>query len=73
MSTLHLLPGAISELFAQAMHTRQLSLADRYGLQAAILDDQLSADERASIDRLLRSVRRRQVKISDDVSTLRLG
>lgn len=71
MSPIYLLPGALSELFAQAMHTRQLSLADRYGLMAAILDGTLSDDERASLDRLLRSVRRRQVKISDEVSTLR--
>jgi hypothetical protein len=65
-----LLPCALSELFAQVMMNGQITLADRYGLMAALLDDTLTADERASIDRLLRSVRRGQVVLVDDLSIL---
>jgi hypothetical protein len=68
---LNLLPCALSELFAQVTMNGQITLADRYGLMAALLDDTLSDDERASIDRLLRSVRRGQVLLVDDLSILR--
>lgn len=53
-----LLPSSIAELTAQATDTKQITVADRYGLMAAILADSLTDDERAAIDRLLRAVRR---------------
>ncbi|GAB4345510.1 MAG: hypothetical protein Fur0042_10210 [Cyanophyceae cyanobacterium] len=40
-------------------------MADRYGLLAALLDDSLNPEERASIDRLLRLVRRGKVVVED--------
>ncbi|MFG3819489.1 hypothetical protein [Limnothrix redekei] len=65
-----LLPFALSELFAQVTATGRLTLADRYGLLAALLDDSITEEERASIDRLLRSIRRGRVEIVSDLSTL---
>ncbi|MEB3830527.1 hypothetical protein [Phormidium sp. CCY1219] len=70
---LQLLPNAIAELMAQVSATRQITLADRYGLMAAILADSLEEDERFSIDRLLRSVRRGRLKIVDELSSLLSG
>ncbi|CAD5958201.1 hypothetical protein PCC9214_03002 [Planktothrix tepida] len=65
-----LLQSALSDLFAQVNTTGQLTLADRYGLMAAILDESLSEEERRCIDRLLRAVSRGRIKIVDDLSSL---
>jgi hypothetical protein len=69
-SDLNLLPGAISELFAQASATGVLTLADRYGLMAAMLQDSLSEEEQRSIDRLLRAVHRGNLKLVNELSAL---
>ncbi len=66
----HLIPGAVSDLFAQASGSKRITKADRYGLMAAILADSLSEEERASIDRLIRSTRRGRVKVVNDVSAI---
>jgi hypothetical protein len=64
-----LLPLAISEMMADAASTGQLSLADRYGLMAAILNDSLNEEERAAVDRLLRAVSRGRLQITEHLST----
>jgi hypothetical protein len=65
-----LLPGAISDLFAQVSTSGKITLADRYGLMAALLEDSLTQEERESIDRLLRAWCRGQMRIVNDLSTL---
>lgn len=62
-----LLPLAIGELIADTAQTGQLTIADRYGLMAAILSDSLGDEERAAIDRILRAVRRGQLRLSDQL------
>ncbi|MGG6296773.1 hypothetical protein ACQ4M4_20455 [Leptolyngbya sp. AN02str] len=68
---IHLIPGAIAELFAQASASGKLSLADRYALMAAILDESLSEDERRAVDRLLRSISKGQLVPVDELSVVR--
>ncbi|HEY9649796.1 MAG TPA: hypothetical protein V6C95_03975 [Coleofasciculaceae cyanobacterium] len=63
-----LLPGAISDLFAQVSSTGQITLADRYGLMAALLDDALTEEERRSIDRLLHAFYRGRVRVVSELS-----
>jgi len=53
---LQLIPGAIPEILASVTETGFLTLADRYGLLAASLDESLNEDERRAVNRLLRSV-----------------
>ncbi|MCA1992645.1 MAG: hypothetical protein LDL41_11525 [Coleofasciculus sp. S288] len=66
-----LLPGAIPDLFAQVSSSGNITLADRYGLMAAVLEeDSLSEDEKASINRLLRAFCRGRMKIVDEISSL---
>jgi hypothetical protein len=65
-----LLPGAISDLFAQISSSGKITLADRYGLMAALLDDSLTEEERASIDRLLRAIRRGRMQVVNEISVL---
>ncbi len=67
---LRLLPGAISDLFAQVSTSGKITLADRYGLMAALLEESLTQEERDCIERLLRSVRRGRLKIVDEISAL---
>lgn len=67
---IRLLPGAISDLFAQASSTNQITLADRYGLLAALLEDSITEEERASIDRLLYALNRGRLKVTAELSTL---
>ena len=63
-----LLPDAISELFAQSSTSGNITLADRYGFMAALFDEQLSDDDRASIDRMLKALKRGRLRIVEDLS-----
>lgn len=63
-----LLQSALSDLFAQANTTGYLTLGDRYGLMAAILDESLSDEERRCVDRLIRSVYRGRIKMINEFS-----
>jgi hypothetical protein len=65
-----LLPHAIAELFAQATYSGKVTLADQYGLLAAIVDESLSEEERFSIDRLLRSAAKGSLVVVDDLSAV---
>ncbi len=70
MICISLLPGAIAELFAHASESRVITLADRYGLMAALLEDNLSRDEHDSINRLLRALQRGTYQTVDELSSL---
>jgi hypothetical protein len=67
---LRLLPGAISDLFAQTSSSKKITLADRYGLLAALLEDSITEEERASIDRVLYSLYRRRMQVVSEISAL---
>lgn len=68
--SLQLLPTALSELFVQVMTTRKITLADRYGIQAALCDETLSEEEVHVINRLLYALRKGQIQVVDELSTL---
>ena len=68
-----LIPGAVSDLFAQASISGKVTVADRYGLLAAVLEDELSEDERMSIDRILYALNRGRVKVVDEISCVSFG
>lgn len=65
-----LLPGALSELFVHATNTGRITLADRYGLMAALLQEELDSEERRAIDRLLRAVRKGRLVVVNDLSAI---
>lgn len=65
-----LLPSALSELFADVTSSRRITLADRYGLMAAVLDESLDDEARYSIDRLLRAICRGRVQIVNELSAV---
>jgi hypothetical protein len=67
MPEIKLLPGAVGEILAITSDTRYLSLADRYALMAAILDECLDEEELQAINRLLRFVVRGKIRLSDTV------
>ncbi|MEG3900363.1 MULTISPECIES: hypothetical protein [unclassified Microcoleus] len=68
MFLVQLIPGAISEMLASVTDTGSLTLADRYGLMAAVLAESLDDEDRLSINRLLRSVLKGRVKIVNELS-----
>lgn len=70
MPAVQLLPTAISELLVQVTITGQLTLADRYGLLAAVLDDSLSEEDRRAVNRILHALRKGRVQVVDELSTL---
>ncbi|MFB8788585.1 MAG: hypothetical protein U7123_06975 [Potamolinea sp.] len=70
LAQVRLLPGAISDLFVQVSISGKITLADRYGLMAALLEEEISEEERASIDRLFYAVCRGRMKIVDEISAL---
>jgi molybdenum cofactor guanylyltransferase len=65
-----LLPGALSDLFAQVSTSGRVTKADRYGLLAALLDEELGLEERCVIDRLLHAVWRGRIAIADEISAV---
>jgi hypothetical protein len=71
MIQLDILPSALSELFAAAAISGSLTIADRYGILAALLKDTLTLEERSAIDRLLHGVRRGRVALVESLSTVR--
>ncbi|USR93085.1 hypothetical protein NEA10_02320 [Phormidium yuhuli AB48] len=64
-----LIPGAIGEILVSARTTGKLTVLDRYGLKAAILDESLSEEEQRSIDRLLRAVVKGRIAIDPPAKT----
>ncbi len=64
LTNIQLLPGAIAAMMADAAETGVLTICDRYGLLAAILDEHLSDEERQAINRLLHSVQRGRLRFS---------
>lgn len=63
MPQLQLLPGSIAAILADSAQTKTLTEADRYGLLAAILTEEIEDDERRAIDRILRSVNRGRLTV----------
>ena len=70
-SPVNLIPSALGELFAEVNHNGYITLADRYGLMAAIFDETLSEEDKRSIDRLLRSVCRGKIKLVNELAMIR--
>lgn len=70
MLAVQLLPGAISEILASVTDTGSLTIADRYGLMAAVLDESLAEEDRHSVNRLLRSVIKGKVRVVPELSTI---
>ncbi|MFB2896821.1 hypothetical protein ACE1CI_28245 [Aerosakkonemataceae cyanobacterium BLCC-F50] len=64
-----LLPNAISELYAQVSNSGQVTLADRYGLMAAVLDESLDEEERMAVNRIIRAIYRKKLAVVDEISS----
>ena len=71
-SSVALLPGAVSEILVSARITGSITIADRYGLMAAILEESLNEDDQRSINRLLRAILRGKIRLADDISSLEI-
>lgn len=65
-----LLPTALSELFAQVSNTGKLTVSDRYGLLAALMDNSTTPEDLRAIDRILRAACRGKIQVSSELSTI---
>ncbi|MBD2012824.1 hypothetical protein H6F96_02180 [Microcoleus sp. FACHB-53] len=70
LTPVRLIPGAISDLFAQVTTSGKITLADRYGLMAAVLEDSMTEDERSAIDRMLRALYRGRIQVVNEISLI---
>lgn len=70
MTPINLLPGAIIEIMASVSSSGCLTLADRYGLLAAILEENITDEERYCLDRLFRALYRGRVAVVNEISTI---
>ena len=61
-----IIPGAISQIMASVAENKALTVSDRYGLMAALLNDSLDEEEKYAINRLLRFVVKGKIKMSLD-------
>ena len=68
MTPVRLLPTALYELFATATVSGRLTVADRYGLMAALLEESLVDEEIRVINRLLYAVRKGRIAVVDEIS-----
>lgn len=68
MPQINLIPGAISEIIVSTSETKVITLADRYGLMAAILNEFIGEDEIMAINRLIRYIVKGRIKIVDEIS-----
>jgi hypothetical protein len=68
MRHIQILPGAVSEIIASSADSGVLTLADRYGLMAAILDEFINDEEEEALNRLLRRVIRGRIQVIDQIS-----
>jgi hypothetical protein len=68
MMMLNLLPTGMSEMFLQVTTTGKLTIADRYGMMAALLSETPGIEDLRIIDRILRSLRRGRVQLVNEVS-----
>ncbi len=66
----NLLPYALADLFAEAVSTGRITVADRYGIMAALLDNTLSEEEYSMVDRLLYGIRRGWLQVVNDISAV---
>ncbi|XWK88601.1 MAG: hypothetical protein U7127_00610 [Phormidium sp.] len=67
---LNLVPTALYDLFAEAISSGRITLADRYGIKAAILEGCLSEEELTILDRLLYGVRRGRLQMVNEISVV---
>lgn len=70
MISVNLLPCALSELFVDVSISRRITLADRYGIMAALLDEAMGTEEIRSLDRLLHALSQGRLQIVTDLSAL---
>jgi hypothetical protein len=73
MRSICLLPNGFSELYASAILSHQVTLADRYGMLAAVLDETLTDEERYGLNRLIRLVCRGQIEIVSELSVVEMA
>lgn len=69
MLQVRLIPGAISEMLVSTSKTKVLTLADRYGLMAAIMNEFVGEDELEAINRMIHHTVKGRIALVNQFST----
>ena len=64
------LPSAVSELFVQATVSGKITLADRYGILAVLMDQAASEEDLYCINRMLHAVRKGRLQVVQELSNV---
>ncbi len=64
MLQIELIPGAISEMLASTSKTKVLTLSDRYGLMAAMMNEFLVEEELQALNRMLRYIINGRIQVA---------
>jgi hypothetical protein len=68
MPQIELIPGAISEMLVSTSQTKVLTLADRYGLMAALMNEFLGEEELQALNRMLRYIVSGRIQVVNQLS-----
>jgi hypothetical protein len=68
MPQIELIPGAISEMLVSTSKTKVLTVADRYGLKAALMNEFIGEEELYALNRMLRYIVNGRIQVVNQVS-----
>jgi hypothetical protein len=68
MPQIELIPGAISEMLVSTSQTKVLTVADRYGLMAALLNEFLLEEELQALNRMIRYIVTGRIQVVNQLS-----
>jgi hypothetical protein len=68
MPQIELIPGAISEMLVSTSKTKVLTVADRYGLKAALMSEFIGEEESYALNRMLRYIVNGRIQVANQLS-----
>jgi len=68
MPQIELIPGAISEMFVSTSETKVVTLADRYGIMAALMNEFIGEEELQTLNRLIRYIVKGRIQVVNQLS-----
>ena len=68
MPQIELIPGALAEMLVSTSQNKVLTLADRYGLMAALMNEFIGEEELQALNRMLRYIVKGRIQVVDRIS-----
>jgi len=68
MPQIELIPGAIAEMLVSTSLTKVLTLADRYGFMAALMNEFIGEEELQALDRMIHHIINGRIQVVNEFS-----